>query len=68
MMNSWKPWRVCCPGMRGALRSSMTDFRRVLRHDCWRRAQGQIAPCLRIKHLYRSWSPLKESRLDEHES
>jgi hypothetical protein len=29
---------------------------------------GKTAPCSRIKHLYKSWSPLKDSRLDEHEN
>ena len=68
MMNSWKPWRVCCPGRRGALRQSITNIRRSIRYDCGRRALGKTASCSRIKHLYRSWSPLKDSRLDEREN
>ncbi len=68
MMNSWKPWRVCSPGRRGALRQSMRNMRRSVRYDCRRRIQGTTPPCSRIKHLYRSWSPLKDSGLDEHEN
>lgn len=68
MMNSWKPWRVCCPGMRGALRQSMRSLRRSARYGCGRRTQGKATLCSRSKHLYKSWSPLKDSGLDEQES
>lgn len=67
-MSSRKPWRVCCPVRRGALRQSITTIRRSSRYDRGGRNQGKTAPCSRIKHLYRSWSPLKDSRLDEHEN
>jgi hypothetical protein len=68
MMNSWKPWHVCCPGSRGSVRQPIRSIRRTIRYGCGRRIQGKTAPCLRIKHLYGSWSPLKESGLDEREN
>mgnify|MGYP001597368272 CR=1 FL=1 len=68
MMDRWKPWRVCGPVRREALRQSNTTIRRSLRYEGRNRSQGKSAHCSCIKHLYGSWSPLKDSRLDEHEN
>lgn len=66
-MNNWKSWRFCRQErgwfLRGATTRVRSSFRSIGRYA----DMGRIGPCTGIKHLCKSWSPLKKSQWDEQE-
>lgn len=68
-MNDWKSGRFCRQARGWSLRWATTRFRSPFSAmGRYYMDMGRIGRCQGIKHLCKSWSPLKKSQWDERES